>query len=70
LEEALYGSFLPVPSLESFPLDNESDYSYAKTPGAVIVKKEKIVINKDRERIKLKVVNFGDRPIQVSLIES
>ncbi|KAI6108159.1 hypothetical protein F5141DRAFT_1121071 [Pisolithus sp. B1] len=34
-------------------------------PGAIVAKKERIVINRGRERIRLKVTNNGDRPIQV-----
>ncbi|KIM68535.1 hypothetical protein SCLCIDRAFT_959478 [Scleroderma citrinum Foug A] len=57
---ALYGSFLPVPSPHLFPLVNALNL-----PGAIIAKKERIVINRGRDRIKLKVTNEGDRPIQV-----
>ncbi|EPQ54001.1 urease, partial [Gloeophyllum trabeum ATCC 11539] len=65
LAAALYGSFLPVPPNEKFPVADESEYAKEKAPGAVIVKKERIVINKGRERVKLKVTNNGDRPIQI-----
>ncbi|KAH9966265.1 urease [Lactifluus volemus] len=51
---ALYGSFLPIPSNDLFPL-----------PGAVIARKDNIVINKGRERIRLRVTNTGDRPVQI-----
>jgi len=57
---ALYGSFLPIPSPHLFPLVNTSNL-----PGTIIAKKDRIVINRGRERIKLKVTNKGDRPIQV-----
>ncbi|KAG9630132.1 urease, partial [Aureobasidium melanogenum] len=66
LEKALYGSFLPVPDNHVFPHADPSEYAPEKQPGAVIpVKNAKIVLNKDRKRIQLKVVSKGDRPIQV-----
>ncbi|TFK46095.1 urease [Heliocybe sulcata] len=65
LSSALYGSFLPVPSNNLFPVAAVSDYAKEKAPGAIIVKKDRIVINEGRDRIKLKVTNNGDRPIQV-----
>ncbi|KAH0393791.1 urease, partial [Aureobasidium melanogenum] len=66
LEKALYGSFLPVPDKDVFPHADPSEYAPEKQPGAVIpVKNAKIVLNKDRKRIQLKVVSKGDRPIQV-----
>lgn len=66
LDKALYGSFLPVPSKDAFPLAEASEYETKKQPGAVIVAKEgKIVLNEGRKRIRLKVTSKGDRPIQV-----
>ncbi len=66
LEKALYGSFLPVPSKDAFPLADASEYEDKKMPGAVIpVKQGKIVLSEGRKRIKLKVTSKGDRPIQV-----
>ena len=66
LEKALYGSFLPVPSKDAFPMVDSSEYDPAKRPGAVVpVKEGKIVLNEGRKRIKLKVTSTGDRPIQV-----
>ena len=66
LEKALYGSFLPVPSNDIFPLPDPSVYEPEKQPGAVIVVKGKrIALNEGRKRITLKVVSKGDRPIQV-----
>ena len=66
LERALYGSFLPIPSKDLFPLPDPSVYESEKMPGAVIVSKSKpIVLNEGRQRIKLKVTSKGDRPIQV-----
>ncbi|KAF8243510.1 urease [Wilcoxina mikolae CBS 423.85] len=67
LEAALYGSFLPVPSQELFPLPEAGVYENEKQPGAVVVavKGERIMLNKGRKRCQLRVTNKGDRPIQV-----
>ncbi|KAL1721902.1 hypothetical protein EV715DRAFT_270772 [Schizophyllum commune] len=65
LSAALYGSFLPVPSNDLFPLSAPEEYALEKRPGAVIAKKEAITINQGRERVKLRVTNNGDRPIQI-----
>lgn len=68
LEKALYGSFLPVPSADKFPLPEASVYESTKQPGAVVAVKGDagtIKLNEGRKRIKLKVKSKGDRPIQV-----
>lgn len=68
LEKALYGSFLPVPSNDMFPLPEASVYESTKQPGAVVAVKGEVSIiklNEGRKRIKLKVKSTGDRPIQV-----
>lgn len=65
LEAALYGSFLPIPKVDLFPAIDVSESSRENAPGAIIVKDERIVINQGRERIKLRVTNNGDRPVQV-----
>lgn len=65
LDAALYGSFLPLPLQDKFPAAETTIVSRGSLPGAIIAKKERIVINRGRERIKLKVTNYGDRPIQV-----
>ncbi|KAG5720781.1 hypothetical protein E4T56_gene18730, partial [Termitomyces sp. T112] len=65
LEAALYGSFLPAPSDDLFPPTDPQEYADEKAPGAIIARKENVIINKGRERIKLRVTNNGDRPIQV-----
>ena len=57
---ALYDSFLPIPSPRLSPLVNPSNL-----PGVIIAKKERIVVNRGCERIKLMVINKGDHPIQV-----
>jgi len=66
LEAALYGSFLPIPSDNAFPASDPSEYGPEKAPGAIIARKQRITINKGRRRVRLRVANNGDRPIQVS----
>ena len=67
IEAALYGSFLPIPSMSLFPVIDLSEYAEEKMPGAIIVKKDcPIVINKGRGRVRLRVTNNGCRPVQVS----
>ena len=66
LADALYGSFLPIPSNDLFPAHESSVYAQHALPGAIIVKNERIVINHGRERVRIKVTNNGDRPVQVS----
>ncbi|QRW04555.1 urease [Ceratobasidium sp. AG-Ba] len=65
LSVALYGSFLPIPSEDLFPLEEASLYSSSAAPGAVVVCREPITINQGRQRIELRVTNKGNRPIQV-----
>ncbi|THH27870.1 hypothetical protein EUX98_g6329 [Antrodiella citrinella] len=65
LHNALYGSFLPVPNDDMFPDVDASESARHTLPGAIIVKDERIIINKGRQRIKLRVTNNGDRPIQI-----
>jgi urease len=68
LEKALYGSFLPIPSNDMFPLPDASVYEDVKQPGAIVAVKGEagiIKLNEGRKRIKLKVKSMGDRPIQV-----
>lgn len=61
---AFYGSYLPVPSNDKFPLAPPTLLS--ESPGAIIVKQSApIVINEARSRVKLRVTNTGDRPIQI-----
>lgn len=49
-----------VPSVDRFP-----EVSGAKIPGELIVRPGQILINSGRKCIVLKVLNTGDRPIQV-----
>ncbi|KAH7319981.1 urease [Stachybotrys elegans] len=65
LARALYGSFLPIPDSSSFSLPEPAAYELTKQPGAVIAVKGKVVLNENRNRIRLKVTSKGDRPIQV-----
>ncbi|GKC41684.1 urease isoform X2 [Tanacetum coccineum] len=59
LELALHDSFLPIPSLEKFPII-EGD----TIPGELILRNGHILLNSGREAVILKVTNDGDRPIQ------
>jgi len=68
LEKALYGSFLPVPSNDMFPLPETSVYESTEQPGAIVAVKGEagtIKLNEGRKRIRLRVKSTGDRPIQV-----
>jgi urease len=68
LARALYGSFLPIPSNDMFPLPDDSVYEDTKQPGAIVAVKGEagiIKLNEGRKRIKLRVKSMGDRPIQV-----
>jgi len=68
LSKALAGSFFPIPPKDLFPLPEAIQYIPEKLPGAVVVAQGDVVLNKGRSRISLKVVNKGDRPIQVRQI--
>ena len=48
-------------------MQNPLLYSRENLPGAIIARKEAIVINKGRNRIRLRVTNTGDRPVQVGI---
>ncbi|WJX39541.1 Urease, variant 3 [Trifolium repens] len=61
LELALFGSFLPVPSLDMF-IENKED---SIIPGELKAEDGNLILNAGREAVSLKVVNNGDRPIQV-----
>jgi urease len=64
LGAALYGSFLPAPPNDKFPLAPPVPLS--ENPGAIVVKQSApVVINEGRSRVKLRVTNTGDRPIQI-----
>ncbi|GAA5999785.1 hypothetical protein JCM10207_005910 [Rhodosporidiobolus poonsookiae] len=66
LNLALYGSFLPIPKTGTFPDEQPGDgLTDEELPGAVVVRKEAIKLNEGRERVKVRVTNTGDRPIQV-----
>ncbi|KAB1207797.1 Urease [Morella rubra] len=60
LELALQGSFLPVPSLDKFP-----GFEDNKIPGEISFEAGNITLNHGRKAVILKVVNTGDRPVQV-----
>ena len=65
---ALYGSFLPVPALSLFarkaPREGEPESAQAPV-GEVMVQSGEVLLNGNRDAIKLEVTNVGDRPIQV-----
>jgi urease subunit gamma/beta len=61
LELALYGSFLPVPSLERFAAQGDG----APVPGELFTTGAPIEINAGRRSLEIDVVHVGDRPIQV-----
>jgi len=63
LEAALAGSFLPVPSLDLFPVHAEDEDG--AEPGQVIPEAGTITLNANRIFKELTVTNTGDRPIQV-----
>ncbi|RYP58367.1 hypothetical protein DL769_008983 [Monosporascus sp. CRB-8-3] len=71
LARALYGSFLPIPSADLFPLPDASAFDTTAQPGAVVACRERsagggrVTINAGRRRIRLRVTSKGDRPIQV-----
>lgn len=62
---ALYASFLPIPSADLFPLPDPSEYAMEKKEGTVLPAEGRIVINQGKKRIRLRVVNRGDRPVNV-----
>lgn len=66
LARALYASFLPVPTNDVFPELPAAHYMARVKAGAVMPMEGRIVLNNNgRRRIRLKVTNTGDRPIQV-----
>lgn len=66
LQKALYGSFLPIPSKDVFPMPDPAEYDRTNMPGAVVVREENIALHIGRKRTRLKFTNKGDRPIQAS----
>ncbi|UKZ49039.1 Urease [Trichoderma virens] len=65
LARALYGSFLPIPDIELFPLASPDEYEPTAQPGVVVAVKGKVSLNQNRKRIRLRVTSKGDRPVQV-----
>jgi len=63
LELALYGSFLTAPSARS--TRGTPPVPIADAAGAVMAGDGDVVLNRDRETVRLAVTNRGDRPIQV-----
>ncbi|XP_069122340.1 urease subunit alpha-like [Argopecten irradians] len=74
LELALYGSFLPVPSLDVFdknlpkddePSENSVNAPVNVVPGEIIVSSGDLELNQGRKTVTLRVTSTCDRPIQV-----
>lgn len=67
LARALYGSFLPIPAQDLFPLPPATAYDAESQPGAVLPldTATPITLNAGRRRTRLRVTSKGDRPIQV-----
>lgn len=66
LKMAMYGSCLDAPDEGLFPAIEPSDFSHRNMPGVVIAAQdEQIVLSQGRQRIRVKVTNRGDRPVQV-----
>ncbi|WWC87657.1 urease [Kwoniella dendrophila CBS 6074] len=68
LNNALYGSFLPIPSNDLFPISEPSSIFEKHLAGSIICLKQKIPLNVNNSNLKkiyLEVKNLGDRPIQV-----
>lgn len=66
LSLALYGSFLPVPSVEKFASASANVVPLEHSvPGAIIPSKGDITLNSERRTVKLRVTSLCDRPIQV-----
>lgn len=62
LSLALYGSFLPIPDREAFPVLGETP---ADVPGAIEVLDGEIELNAGRPTVEVEIINTGDRPVQV-----
>lgn len=62
LELALHGSFLPVPAMDKFPGIEDNNVPGRIIPGGG---SGSITLNHGRKAVILKVVNTGDRPVQV-----
>ncbi|CAG8006553.1 unnamed protein product [Penicillium salamii] len=63
---ALYGSFLPVPLPDPFPVINEADFHPLAMPGAVRpAESGNIILNPGRPRVTLTVTNKGTRAVYI-----
>ena len=65
ITNALYGSFLPVPGSDNFPMSESSVETHENSPGAVVPLAGDIHLNFGRQRTTIRVTNNGDRAIQV-----
>jgi urease subunit gamma/beta len=57
---ALYGSFLPVPPLDTFGVSEPAD-----VPGRYETVAGELALNENRDAVEIVVTNLGDRPVQV-----
>lgn len=62
LRLALHGSFLPVPEVSVFELEEDPEVN---PPGECMTADGELLLNEGRDSIELSVTNLGDRPIQV-----
>nr|CCA15063.1 urease putative [Albugo laibachii Nc14] len=68
MELALYGSFLPIPSIDIFSqpsIDDRDAYLVDHPPGEIITPDEDLILNEARKPSLLKITNLSDRPVQV-----
>jgi urease gamma subunit len=65
LADALYGSFLPIPSPTLFNTHPTDAIVMPTAPGHIFTLPGSILLNKNKDSILLSVLNTGDRPIQV-----
>jgi urease len=64
LSLALYGSFLPVPSPDLFPVPEAANHALPPA-GEVVTPDEDLELNTGRAVTALQITNLSDRPIQV-----
>lgn len=62
---ALYGTFLPIPSLDLVTQDSPLKTQDSPEPGELLIAPGELTMNEGRHSISLPVTNLGDRPIQV-----
>ncbi|KAF8936714.1 urease [Dissophora ornata] len=67
LELALYGSFLPIPDVDKVfpPITEAEEQEFPHPPGAIITLPGTLTLSKGRKRLRMEIINMGDRPIVV-----